>query len=226
MAGLATLLVSIGHRAGAFHTLWAATAPHHSCSPPQPSHNQTFSTVRSGTAWHSPGEKIGLCKPSGTPELEAERKTSGESPKEGAENGDLSPLNPGEPRPEKLAQPGLARCETLQETALCSKMSRLVEATSQLVQVEQTLLLPLLQQQPLPLHPKIRERHNIEFRNICSHMVLQKEGHQFERDLSEACQCLKTIIEKLICSLAIFSSDFYIPVRAALRQSLQNILAM
>ncbi|XP_037232472.1 leukemia-associated protein 7 [Falco rusticolus] len=127
--------------------------------------------------------------------------------------------HPGDPRPERLA-----RCETLREMALHSKMSQLVKATSRLVQVEQTLLLPLLLpvQHPLPLHPK----DSIEFRSICSHMALQGEGQQFERDLHEAHQCLKTIIEKLICSFAVFPSDSYIPVQSALRQILQNLLAM
>ncbi|NWS51660.1 LEU7 protein, partial [Chunga burmeisteri] len=222
MAGPATLLASIGHQAGALRMLRAVAAPHPPHSPPQPSHSQTFSTRGSGPAWHSLGEEAEVFKAGGAQELEGERRAPGKSPKEGEEIGDLSPLSPGEPRTEKLTWPRLARCETLREMALRSKMSRLVEATSQLVQVEQALLLPLLQQHPLPLHPK----DSIEFRNICSHMALQREGQQFERDLHEAHQCLKTIIEKLLCSLAIFPSDSYIPVRSALRQILQNLLAM
>ncbi|XP_010073665.1 PREDICTED: leukemia-associated protein 7, partial [Pterocles gutturalis] len=140
MAGPATLPVCIAHQARALRTLQAAAAPHPLCSPPQPSHTQTFSTSRSGPARHSPG---------GAQELEEERKAPWKSPKEGEEGGDVSPPSPGEPRAERLA-----RRETLRERALRSKMSRLAEATSQLVQVEQTLLLPLLQQHPLPLHPK------------------------------------------------------------------------
>lgn len=57
-------------------------------------------------------------------------------------------------------------------------------------------------------------------------MALQRERQQFEKDLHEAHQYLKAIIKKLICSLAIFPSDSYIPVRSALRQILQNPLAM
>ncbi|NWQ93206.1 LEU7 protein, partial [Burhinus bistriatus] len=222
MAGSAALLVSIRHQEGALRTLRAAAAPRPPRSPPQPSHTQTFGVSRSGPAWHSPGEETEVSEPGGAQELEEERKASGKSPKEGVESGDLSPLSPDEPRPERLARPGLASRETLRETALRSKMSRLVEATSRLVQVEQTLLLPLLEQHPLSLHPK----DSIEFRNICSCMALQREGQQFERDLHEAHQCLKTIIEKLICSLAVFPSDSYILVRSALRQILQNLLAM
>ncbi|XP_064304391.1 leukemia-associated protein 7 [Phalacrocorax carbo] len=222
MASPAALLVSIRHQAKALRTLRAAAASHPPGSSPQPSHTQTFSTSGSGPAWHSLGEETEVSKPGGAQELKEERKAPGKCPEEGEESGDLSPLSPHEPRPERLAQPGLARHETLREMALRSKMSRLVEATFQLVQVEQTLLLPLLQQHPLPLHTK----DSIEFRNICSHMALQKEGQKFERDLHEAHQCLKTIIEKLICSLAVFPSDSYIPVRSALRQVLQNLLAM
>ncbi|KFV04476.1 hypothetical protein N340_05738, partial [Tauraco erythrolophus] len=155
MAGPAALLVSIRHQAGALRTLQAATAPHPPCSTPQPSHTQTFSTGKSGPAWHSLREEMEVSEPGGAQELEEERKAPQKRPKEGEERGDLSPLSPGEPRPERLAQPGLARHETLRETALRSKMSRLVEATSRLVQVEETLLLPLLQQHPLPLHPKV-----------------------------------------------------------------------
>ncbi|NXK22696.1 LEU7 protein, partial [Arenaria interpres] len=222
MASPAALLVSIRHQAGALHTLRAAAAPHPPRSAPQPSHTQTFSTSRSGPAWHSPGEDTEVSEPGEAQKLQEERKALRKRPKEGEESGDLSPLNPDEPRPERLAQPGLARRETLREMALRSKVSRLVEATSRLVQVEQTLLLPLLQQHPLSLHPK----DSIEFRNICSHMALQRKGQQFERDLHEAHQCLKTIIEKLICSLAVSPSDSYIPVQSALRQILRDLMAM
>ncbi|NXS76671.1 LEU7 protein, partial [Pandion haliaetus] len=217
MAGPAALLVSIGHQEGALRTLRAATAPHPPRSPRQPPRTQTSSPGRSGPAWHSLGEETEVYEPGGAQELQEERKATGKSRKEGEESGDLSPPSPGEPRPERTARSG-----TLRETALRSKMSRLAEATSRLVQVEQTLLLPLLQQHPFPLHPK----DSIEFRNICSHMALQRDGQQFERDLHEAYQCLKTIIEKLICSLAGFPSDSYIPVQSALRQILQNLLAV
>ncbi|NXW21607.1 LEU7 protein, partial [Circaetus pectoralis] len=217
MAGPAALLVSIGHQAGALRTLRAAAAPHPPRSPPQPSHTKTSGTGGSGPVWRSPGEETEVREPGGAQEPEEERKAAGKSRKEGEESGDPSPPSPGGPRPERLVRRG-----TLRETALRGKASRLVEATSRLVQVEETLLLPLLQHHPLPLHPK----DSIEFRNICSRMALQREGQQFERDLHEAHQCLKTIIEKLICSLAVFPSDSYIPVRSALRQILQNLLAV
>ncbi|NXR59153.1 LEU7 protein, partial [Rhadina sibilatrix] len=145
------------------------------------------------------------------------------SPKEGEESGDLR-LSPGEPRSGGLAQPRPERCETLQELALHSKMSLLVEATSHLLHVGH--LLPLLQRNPLHLSLRERQEDSTGFRNICSHTAFQREGQQFEKDLHEAHQCLKTIIKKLICSLAVFPSDSYIPVRCALRQILQNPLAM
>ncbi|KFO58727.1 Leukemia-associated protein 7, partial [Corvus brachyrhynchos] len=163
--------------------------PHH------PHSTQTSSSSRSGPAQHRPEEEGVVSKHGGAQGLEGEKKALGKSPKEGEESRDL-PLNPGEPRSGELAQPRLERCETLQERALCSKMSLLVAATSHLPHVEH-LLLPCLQHHPLPLHPTL-------IRNICSHMALQREGQQFEKDLHEAHQCLKTIIEKLICSLAIF----------------------
>uniref|UniRef100_A0A8B9QPS2 Deleted in lymphocytic leukemia 7 n=1 Tax=Anas platyrhynchos TaxID=8839 RepID=A0A8B9QPS2_ANAPL len=197
MAGPAALLESLEHQAGALHTLRLVCRGR-----------------EAATASHLP-----LSPPQ--PSL-PQTSTLGKTPEEDEESGDLTPLSPGEPRPHRLSQPGLVRNETLREMALRSKLSRVVDATSRLIEVEQTLLLPLIQQHPFPLHPK----DSIEFRNICSHMALQREGQQFEKDLHEAHQCLKTIIEKLIWSLAVFPSEPYIPVRSALRQILQNLLAM
>ncbi|NXK46639.1 LEU7 protein, partial [Chauna torquata] len=229
MAGPAALLKSLEHQAGALHTLRAvwggregAAAPHPPHSPLQPSQAQTGSAGRPGPAQHSPGGEMEVARLGQVWELEEERKAQGKSREEEEESGDLTPLGPGEPRPQRLSQPRLVRPETLQQMALRSKLSRVVDATSRLVEVEQILLLPLIQQHPFPLHPK----DSIEFRNICSHMALQREGQQFEKDLHDAQQCLKTIIEKLICSLAVFPSESYIPVRSALRQILQNLLAM
>lgn len=88
-------------------------------------------------------------------ELEEERKALGKTSEEDEESGDLTPLSPGEPRPHRLSQPGLVRNETLREMALRSKLSRVVDATLRLIEVEQTLLLPLIQQHPFPLHPKV-----------------------------------------------------------------------
>ncbi|NXG08271.1 LEU7 protein, partial [Sakesphorus luctuosus] len=206
MVSFGALLVSVGHQAEALHILWAAAAPQLPHSPSQPSHTQTSSTSRFGPAWHNTGKEL---------EGSEYGKTQEEkSPKEGEETGDRS-LSSGEPRLGGLAQPRLAICETLQEMALCSKMFQLVETTSCLLHVEH-LLFPLLQQ-----HPKVREKQIVEFRNICSLRALHREG-QFVKDLHEIHQCLKSVIEKLICSLAVFPSDSYIPVQSALREILQN----
>uniref|UniRef100_A0A8C3FP47 Deleted in lymphocytic leukemia 7 n=1 Tax=Chrysemys picta bellii TaxID=8478 RepID=A0A8C3FP47_CHRPI len=119
-------------------------------------------------------------------------------------------------------QLGPARPRTLAQIAVHSMLSRIVDSTSQLVSVEQTLLLPLFQEHPFPIHLK----DSIQFRNICSHMALQLEGQRFDRDLHAAHQCLRTIIEKLIHSLAVFPSDLYAIAQASLRQILQNLPEM
>ncbi|NWI36321.1 LEU7 protein, partial [Picathartes gymnocephalus] len=217
MAGLGALLVSIRHQPGrgSPHPLGCCSPPT-SPQPPQPSHTQTSSASRPGPAWHRPGEQEEVSEHGGAPGLEGERKVLWKSPKKGEKSGDL-PLSPGEPRPGGLAQPRLEWCEALQETALHSKKSLLVEATSTCRTSPQYFSLVCF---------CLFFQDSIEFRNICSHTALQREEQQFEKGLHEAHQCLKTIIEKLICSLAVFPSDSYTPVRSALRQILQNPLAM
>ncbi|EGW04864.1 Leukemia-associated protein 7-like [Cricetulus griseus] len=98
-------------------------------------------------------------------------------------------------------------------------VTRVVDSTSELVSVEQTLLGPLQQERPFPIHLK----DSVEFRNICSHLALQIEGQQFDRDLNAAHQCLKTIVKKLIQSLANLPSDAHVVACASLRQILQNL---
>ncbi|NXT67382.1 LEU7 protein, partial [Chaetops frenatus] len=183
--------------------------PPTSPQPPQPSHTQTSSTSRSGPAWHRPGVQGEVSEHGRPPGLEGERKALWKSPKEGEESGDL-PLSPGEPMPGGLAPPRLERCEGLQETALHSKMSLLVEATSTC--------------RTSPVASPTAESSSSPPKPNCSHIALLREGQQLEKDLYEAHQCLRTIIEKLICSF--FPSDSYILVRSALRQILQNPLAM
>ncbi|KAM8922848.1 LOW QUALITY PROTEIN: leukemia-associated protein 7 [Lycaon pictus] len=63
---------------------------------------------------------------------------------------------------------------------------------------------------------------SVEFRNICSRLALQIQG-QFDRDLNAAHQCLKTIVKKLIQSLANLPSDTHVVACASLRQSLQDL---
>ncbi|NXP93438.1 LEU7 protein, partial [Passerina amoena] len=219
MAGLGPLPASVRYQAGPLLLLWALQPPKFPRAPtaflhPNLQQQQVWPSLR------RPGEEGEMSEHGGAQGLEGKRKALGKSPKDGEESGDL-PLSPGEPWPGGLAQPRLERCETFQEMALHSKMSLLTEATSHLLRVGH-LLLPLLQWNPLPPHPS----DSTELRNICSHTALQRKGQQFEKDLLEAHQCLKTIIEKFICSLAVFPSDSYIPVRSALRQILQNPLAM
>ncbi|XP_031471618.1 leukemia-associated protein 7 [Phasianus colchicus] len=228
MAGPAALLESLGHQAEALRTLRAVwggkedgAATHPPCIPPQLSQAQSDGAGQHGPAWPSPGGRTEVAGLGWVLELEKERKGPGKSPEE-EEGGSPTAVSLGEPRPQQQLQLRLKRPETLREKALCSKLSRVVDATIRLVTAEQTFLLPLVQQHPFPLHPK----DSIEFRNICSHMALQREGQQFEKDLHEAHQCLKMIIEKHIYSLAAFPSESYIPVRSALRQILQNLLAM
>lgn len=64
---------------------------------------------------------------------------------------------------------------------------------------------------------------SVDFRNICSHLALQIQGRQFDRDLNAAHQCLKTIVKKLIQSLANLPSDAHMVACASLRQILQNL---
>ncbi|MBZ3890630.1 Leukemia-associated protein 7 [Sciurus carolinensis] len=108
---------------------------------------------------------------------------------------------------------------TLARMAMRSALARVVDSTSELVSVEQTLLGPLQQERSFPIHLK----DSVEFRNICSHLALQIEGQQFDRDLNAAHQCLKTIVKKLIQSLANLPSDAHMVACASLRQILQNL---
>ncbi|XP_066239853.1 leukemia-associated protein 7 [Saccopteryx leptura] len=108
---------------------------------------------------------------------------------------------------------------TLARMAMRSALARVVDSTSELVSVELTLLGPLQQGRAFPIHLK----DSVEFRNICSHLALQIEGQQFDRDLNAAHHCLKTIVKKLIQSLAHLPSDAHMVACASLRQILQNL---
>uniref|UniRef100_A0A3Q1LTN4 Deleted in lymphocytic leukemia 7 n=2 Tax=Bos TaxID=9903 RepID=A0A3Q1LTN4_BOVIN len=83
----------------------------------------------------------------------------------------------------------------------------------------QRLLGPLQQERSFP----IRLKDSVEFRNICSHLAVQTEGQQFDRDLNAAHQCLKTIIKKLTQSLANIPYDAHMVACASWRQILQNL---
>ncbi|XP_027712728.1 leukemia-associated protein 7 [Vombatus ursinus] len=114
---------------------------------------------------------------------------------------------------------GHGQCE-LARVAVRTVLARVVETTSQLIQVEQTILNPLHQEVDFPVYLK----DSIEFRNICSHMAQQPEGPYFDRDLNTAYKCLKTIIKKLIRSMLSLPADIRDLACVALRQVLQNLL--
>nr|XP_014428146.1 leukemia-associated protein 7 [Pelodiscus sinensis] len=155
-------------------------------------------------------------------EQEEGRKPLNKSSEKEEACGSLALSRPDEPGPKDSKQLVPARPQTLTQIAVHSMLSRMVDSTSQLVSVEQTLLLPLFQEHPFPIHLK----DSIEFRNICCHLALQREGQRFDRDLHAAHLCLRTIVEKLIHSLAVFASDLYSIAEASLRQILQDLPEM
>ncbi|XP_067419405.1 leukemia-associated protein 7 [Emydura macquarii macquarii] len=184
--------------------------------------DQASQPLSTGMFLHGMGQGPEVTSSSWVQEWEKSRRASRKSSEEGEECGSLSLSNPGDPGPKDSRHLGPATPRTLTEIAVHSMLSRIVDSTSNLVSIEQNLLFPLFQEHPFPIHLK----DSIEFRNICSHMALQKQGQRFERDLHMAHQCLRTIIEKLICSLAVFPSDLYAIAQASLRQILQNLPEM
>ncbi|XP_004433732.1 PREDICTED: leukemia-associated protein 7 [Ceratotherium simum simum] len=216
MASPAPLVASINHQMVALQTLqllqqeWGwGDGPGAPGSLRDPDHVSAAPARRSGPRRARPGREEGggdkgaRNAGSGTrgsfPEVEEVR---------GAEGGaELLPF----PR-------GRGPC-SLARMAMRSALARVVDSTSELVSVEQTLLGPLQQERSLPIHLK----DSVEFRNICSHLALQIEGQQFDRDLNAAHQCLKTIVKKLIQSLANLPSDAHVVACASLRQILQNL---
>ncbi|XP_046519761.1 leukemia-associated protein 7 isoform X1 [Equus quagga] len=216
MASPAPFVASISHQMVALQTLqllqqeWGwGDDPGTPRSPRDPDHVSASPARRSGPRRARPGREEGggdrgaRNEGSGTrassPEVEVVR---------GAEGGvELLPFPPDH-RPCSLAR-----------MAMRSALARVVDSTSELVSVEQTLLGPLQQERSFPIHLK----DSVEFRNICSHLALQIEGQQFDRDLNAAHQCLKTIVKKLIQSLANLPSDAHVVACASLRQILQNL---
>uniref|UniRef100_A0A8D0NVM7 Deleted in lymphocytic leukemia 7 n=1 Tax=Sus scrofa TaxID=9823 RepID=A0A8D0NVM7_PIG len=219
MASPAPLAASISHQMVALHTLqllqqewdWG-DAP----GAPEGSHDldcvSTAPACRSGSPLARPGPGCeeesggrgsrngGSWAQASSPEAEVMR---------GAEGGrKLLPL----PR-------GRGPACTLAGRAMRCALARVVDSTSGLVSVEQTLLAPLQQERSFPIHLK----DSVEFRNICSHLALQLEGQQFDRDLDAAHQCLKTIVKKPTQSLASLPSDVHVVACAFLRQILQNL---
>ncbi|XP_058132763.1 leukemia-associated protein 7 [Dasypus novemcinctus] len=211
MASPAPLVASISHQMVALQTLqllqqewgWGdgPGAPGRLRDPP---HVAAAPARRPGPmrAQPEPGREEGAAgsRPGGGPGVEAVAR--------GAEGG-----------AELLPAPRDRGPRTLAQMAMRSALARVVASTSELVSVEQTLLGPLLQERAFPVHLK----DSVEFRNICSHLALQIEGQQFDRDLNAAHQCLKTIVKKLIQALANLPSDAHVVACASLRQILQNL---
>uniref|UniRef100_A0A8C8ZSG6 Deleted in lymphocytic leukemia 7 n=1 Tax=Prolemur simus TaxID=1328070 RepID=A0A8C8ZSG6_PROSS len=218
MASPAPLVASISHQMVALQTLqllqqeWGwGDGPGTPGSPRDPDHVPAVPARRSGPLRARPGSRReegrggagagngGAGARASSPEVEVVR---------GAEGGaELLPFPPDR-----------GPC-TLARMAMRSALARVVDSTSELVSVEQTLLGPLEQERSFPVHLK----DSVEFRNICSHLALQIEGQQFDRDLNAAHQCLKTIVKKLIQSLANLPSDAHVVACDSLRQILQNL---
>ncbi|XP_049709163.1 leukemia-associated protein 7 [Elephas maximus indicus] len=183
MASPAPLVASISPQVVALQTLqllqqeWGwGDCPGASGSPRDPDHASAAPARRSGQSRPGRGPGAGRGR-RGSPEMEAVR---------GAEGGaELLPF----PRARGPCAPA--------RMAMRSALASVVDSTSELVSVEQTLLGPLLQERAFPIYLK----DSVEFRNICSPLALQIEGQQFDRDLTAAHQCLKTIVKKLIQSL-------------------------
>ncbi|CAM4374785.1 unnamed protein product [Lepidochelys olivacea] len=232
MARSVPLCVSLNHQLVALQTLQLL---HHQqqgedARPCHPHYkldqaSSLLSTGMSGPALHDMGQGLEASRSSRVQEQEEGRRAASKTSEEeeGEEEcGSQAPSNPGEPGPKDSRQLDPARPRTLTQIAVHSMLSRIVDSTSQLVRVEQTLLLPLFQEHPFPIHLK----DSVEFRNICRHMALQLEGQRFDRDLHAAHQCLRNIIKKLMHSLAVFPSDLYAIAQASLRQILQNLPEM
>ncbi|XP_037655866.1 leukemia-associated protein 7 [Choloepus didactylus] len=206
----APLVASIGHQMVALQTLqllqqeWGAgDGPGAPGRPRHPGHVAVAPAHRAGPtrAWPEPRRELGGVgsRSGGVPKGEVARGAEGVTG--------------------RLPFPRDRGPCTLAGTAVRSALARVADSTSELVSVEQTLLGPLQQERPFPIHLK----DSVEFRNICSHLALQIEGQQFDRDLNAAHQCLKTIVKKLIQSLANLSSDVHMVACASLRQILQNL---
>ncbi|KAJ8397939.1 hypothetical protein AAFF_G00432860 [Aldrovandia affinis] len=87
---------------------------------------------------------------------------------------------------------------TIAERARESIFVRLTEIVLQVISVEQDLCRSAPRDQMLSLHNK----DSIELRNICSRMSSADARCQSERDLKELGNCLRRIVDSLLCSLA------------------------
>ncbi|XP_063300918.1 leukemia-associated protein 7 [Pelobates fuscus] len=106
---------------------------------------------------------------------------------------------------------------TLAQIASLNRFFRVLKCTVQLLYVEIKAL------SHLPGDPviTIRLKDSIEFRNVCTHMTLQKEDRLFDQDLTSANEILRTIITDLLQALSSFTSEFIEKVTNQLNQILQ-----
>ncbi|CAH2224946.1 Hypothetical predicted protein [Pelobates cultripes] len=106
---------------------------------------------------------------------------------------------------------------TLAQIASLNRFFRVLKCTVQLLYVEINAL------SHLPGDPviTIRLKDSIEFRNVCTHMTLQKEDRLFDQDLTSANEILRTIITDLLQALSSFTSEFIDKVTNQLNQILQ-----
>ncbi|XP_006874204.1 PREDICTED: leukemia-associated protein 7 [Chrysochloris asiatica] len=216
MTSHAPLVASISHQMVALQTLqllqqeWGwGDGPGAPGNPREPDHVSAAPVLRSGPLRARPG--------SGSEEGTARVRNGGAATPLGSPEMEMAPDTEGDA--EFLPFPRIREPCSLARMAMRSALARVVDSTSELVSVEQTLLGPLQQERAFPIHLK----DSVEFRNICSHLALQIEGQQFDRDLNAAHQCLKTIVKKLIQSLANLPSDSHMVACASLRQILQNL---
>ncbi|CAM4366617.1 unnamed protein product, partial [Lepidochelys olivacea] len=164
MARSVPLCVSLNHQLVALQTLQLL---HHQqqgedARPCHPHYkldqaSSLLSTGMSGPALHDMGQGLEASRSSRVQEQEEGRRAASKTSEEeeGEEEcGSQAPSNPGEPGPKDSRQLDPARPRTLTQIAVHSMLSRIVDSTSQLVRVEQTLLLPLFQEHPFPIHLK------------------------------------------------------------------------
>ncbi|KAM9675022.1 LOW QUALITY PROTEIN: leukemia-associated protein 7 [Dama dama] len=207
----APLEASTGHQMVALHTLqllqqeWGSgDRPGAPGSPHDLDHVPTAPACRSGP---------GLAGPRRGREEEGGSRGDQESgPREQASSPEVGAVRGAEGGAELLGFPGGREPCTLAGDAQRAGPRSWSEWSRQ-------RLLGPLQQERFP----IRLKDSVEFRNICSHLALQTEGQQFDRDLNAAHQCLKTIVKKPIQSLANLPSDAHMVASASWRQILQNL---
>ncbi|OCT93056.1 leukemia-associated protein 7 [Xenopus laevis] len=130
-----------------------------------------------------------------------------------------SPATVSASNPRRTPSSAGSKGPTLAQMASQNRLSRVTNSTAQLLLVEQNVLQHLPPERPL----LIQLKDSIEFRNICTHMALQVEDRKFDKDVSEAQQCLRTIITDLITALSALHLEFCEAATEDLRSILKNL---